>query len=314
MSNFRYAGGVTPEEDRFRIGELSRRTGLSEHVLRAWERRYGVLDPERSSGGFRLYSPDDERRVRQMQDALARGLSPAEAARTAVGAGEPVRGPLDLGEAVDRLADALEDYDATRAHDLLSELLATGEVDQVLRETVLPVLRRLGDRWEHGEVSVGQEHFASNLLRARLAGLMQEVPAPARTALLACPPGEQHDLPLLIHAVCLSRRGWRTVFLGADVPLPDLVGTAHSTQPDLVVVAATTPAHVGSVIGHLRLLARATTVALGGRGATVGAADRAGALLLTADPVTEAERLSELVAAPVPTPSATPGTGPTTEG
>lgn len=304
---------MSSEGDRFRIGELSRRTGLSEHVLRAWERRYGVLRPERSSGGFRLYSPADERRVRQMQDALGRGLSPAEAARTTTAAdGSGV--PTDHAAAGDRLIEALEHYDATLAHQVLDELLATGDVDGVLREVVVPVLRRLGDRWEHGEVSVGQEHFASNLLRARLAGLVQEVPLPARTVLLACPPGEQHDLPLLIHAVCLSRRGWRTVFLGADVPLPDLVTTAHSTQPDLVVVAATRSDHVEAVTGHLRLLSRATTVALGGRGATPGAAEEAGALLLTEDPVTEAERVTGLVATSETAAPTTQSTGPTTEG
>lgn len=68
-----------------RIGELSRRVGISDHTLRAWETRYGLLRPHRSSGGFRLYSADDERRVRRMSHLLGRGLSPAEAARVVLG-------------------------------------------------------------------------------------------------------------------------------------------------------------------------------------------------------------------------------------
>lgn len=304
---------MTSEDDRFRIGELSRRTGLSEHVLRAWERRYGVLHPERSAGGFRLYSPADERRVRQIQDALSRGLSPAEAARTTSPADDLAGGPADPAT-VRRLADALDAFDATTAHVCLDELLGVADVEPVLRDVVLPLLHDLGERWEAGEVTVTQEHFASNLVRSRLATLLLEVPAPAPTALLACPPGEQHDLPLLIHAVCLSRRGWRTVFLGADVPMPDLVATAHSTHPTVVVLAATVPDHITAVAQHLRLLARATTLALGGQGATRETADDAGALLLDGNPVTEAERLTRLVHEAPPTTGTTPAPAPSDEG
>ncbi len=281
------------DDQRLRIGELGRRVGLSEHVLRAWERRYGVLHPERSAGGFRLYTPADERRVRRMQRALDDGLAPAEAARTAL-AEVPAAGsadePVDLVQAAAELARALDRLDTAGAHAVLDGLLAGHGPEQVLARVVLPHLRGLGRRWESGAVDVAQEHFASNLLRARLVPLVEHHAA-GRIAVLACPPGELHDLPLLVLAVGLSRRGWRTVFLGADVPLPDLTRTVHAVQPELLVLAATDPVRFDPVVAGLRPLSAATTLAVAGAGASDRLAAAVGAVHLTEDPVTAAERI-----------------------
>ncbi len=285
---------MTGENDLLRIGELSRRVGLSEHVLRAWERRYDVLRPERTEGGFRLYSPADERRVRRMQDALGEGLSTAEAARRATAEVPVTPTPVTLDEGRERLVAALDDFDTTSAHAALDALLAGHDTDAVLGQVVLPYLHDLGRRWESGQVDVTQEHFASNLLRARLAALVQDA-ADGPTALLACPPGEQHDLPLLVLAVGLGRRGWRVVFLGADVPMSDLTHTAHSIHPGLVVLAATSESRLTAVADRVKELARATTVAVAGAGATPDLARTAGALVLTEDPVTAAGRLDDLI-------------------
>ena len=234
-----------------RIGELSRRLGVSDHVLRAWERRYGLLRPVRSPGGFRLYSEDDERRVRRMQAHLARGLSAAQAARTAIGeddasaagadtkAVERRTGPIDEPGA---LARAMDEMDEPAAQAALDRLLAGFTVETVLRDVVLPYLHAVGERWERGEAVVAQEHFASNLLRGRLANLARGWGnGRGPTALLACPPGEEHDLPLLAFGIVLHRNGWRISYLGANTPLEDLTRTAAELQPDLIVLAAVTP-------------------------------------------------------------------------
>jgi DNA-binding transcriptional MerR regulator len=159
-----------------RIGELSRRLGVSDHVLRAWERRYGLLRPVRSAGGFRLYSETDLERVRRMQDHLARGLSAAEAARAAIAEERaappaPDPGPGHLAEASRALATALDEFDEPAAQAVLDRLLSTLTVELVIREVLLPYLRELGERWRRGVVSVAQEHFASSVVRERLAGL-----------------------------------------------------------------------------------------------------------------------------------------------
>ncbi|HSO98511.1 MAG TPA: MerR family transcriptional regulator [Solirubrobacteraceae bacterium] len=169
------------ERGPVRIGELSRRVGVTPGVLRAWERRYGILSPTPTDGGFRLYGQDDERRVRRMLQHLEQGPSAAEAARLAR-ADPPAR--LDGGAETDdgsgaptaaalgeQLRHALDGFNDVGAHSVLDRLLGSYPLESVLRDAVLPYLHELGDRWAHAEASIAQEHFASALLRARLLAL-----------------------------------------------------------------------------------------------------------------------------------------------
>ena len=137
-----------------RIGELSRRVGVAPELLRAWESRYSLLEPSRSPGGFRLYSPDDEQRVRAMRANLDRGYSAAEAARLVLAAGpEPAVPRANAGDAeadARELQAALDDYDDARANHALDRMLAALSLDTVLR-AVLTYLHELGERWERGE-------------------------------------------------------------------------------------------------------------------------------------------------------------------
>ena len=284
-----------------RIGELSRRLGVSDHVLRAWESRYGLLKPVRSAGGFRLYSEADALRVRQMQAHLARGLSAAEAAQAALGED---RAGADLGRAVGpqraaaagelsgALRQGLDTFDEPAAQAVLDRLLSDLSLTTVLRDVVLPYLTELGERWASGTASVAQEHFASNLIRGRLAGLARGWGnGHGPRAVLACPPGELHDLALMIFGIVLNRNGWRIDYLGISTPVEELTRTVGARHPDLVVVAATLPENLAPHATQLTELAQLAPLALAGPGATPQIAAAAGALLLTGDPVTEAENI-----------------------
>jgi MerR family transcriptional regulator, light-induced transcriptional regulator len=282
-----------------RIGELSRRAGVSDHVLRAWERRYGLLRPVRTAGGFRLYSEADLDRVRRMQAYIAQGLSAAQAARAAID-GEPpggagAGGPAHhdgLTDAAATLAAALDEFDEPAAHAVIDRLLGTLTVETVLREVVLPYLRALGERWERGDVSVTQEHFASNVIRGRLAGLARGWGhGHGPRAILACVPGELHDIALLAFGIVLNRNGWRIEYLGANTPLDDLIRLVQAQRPDLTVLVATRPERFDGLTDDLVRLARVAPVALAGPGATPAVADAVGARLLTDDPVTAAEKM-----------------------
>jgi MerR family transcriptional regulator, light-induced transcriptional regulator len=297
-----------------RIGELSKRSGVSPELLRAWERRYGLLRPARSAGGLRLYSVADVERVRVMRRHLAEGLAAAEAAAMAMRAAtreeatgeEAAReaaareaatpGPAALSPAMMRehLADALDRFDEPRAQAILDRLLAAATVDLLLSEVVLPYLRELGDRWERGEASIAQEHFASGILRGRLLGLARGWGlgvGPA--AVLACLPGEQHDLGLIAFGLALRARGWRIVYLGPDTPIETIEETSRLLQPNLVVLHAATADRVTPAVEPLRALAARHRVALAGAGA--GAPESEGVLLLTGDPIAEAARVATLV-------------------
>src|SRR5271165_5844339 len=286
-----------------RIGELSRRAGVSDHVLRAWESRYGLLQPVRSAGGFRLYSEADALRVGRMQAHLARGLSAAEAARAVLGedsgAGAdpgragPHRAPPAAGELSSDLRQALDAFDEPAAQAVLDRLVSDLSLTAVLRDVVLPYLAELGERWERGTASVAQEHFASNLIRGRLAGLARGWGnGHGPRAVLACPPGELHDLALMVFGIVLHRSGWRIDYLGMNTPGEELTRTVDARHPDLVVVAATLPENLEPLAAQLTALAQRAPLALAGAGATPEIASAVGARLMTRNPVTEAEQTS----------------------
>jgi MerR family transcriptional regulator, light-induced transcriptional regulator len=279
-----------------RIGELSRRTGVTPELLRAWERRYGLLRPHRTDRGFRLYSEDDVRRVRAMRGHLATGVSAAQAASLAArpAAEAPPPTAADAGTDVDRALERLDDAAAQSAFD---ELLARHSLDRILRDVVMPYLRELGQRWAGGDVTVAQEHFASAFLRGRLLGLARGWDrGTGPRALLACAPGEQHELSLLVFGLALRGRGWRITYLGPDTPLESLGEAADRLRPDLLaVVAITSPALAGEV-DALRALAQRHPLALAGAAASTELARTAGARWLEGDPVTAADTLTSGVA------------------
>jgi DNA-binding transcriptional MerR regulator len=283
-----------------RIGALSERVGVSSALLRAWEQRYGLLQPTRSAGGFRLYSAADEARVRSMQRHLASGVSAAEAAQLALA--DPVGGVQDERELAARpqrwaseLKAALDRFDEPAAQAAFDRLLAAFRLQTVLRDVVVPYLSELGRRWERGEASVAQEHFASNLLRGRLLGLARGwAEATGPRAVLACAPGELHDLSLIVFGLALAARGWSITYLGADTPIATIEETLAGVDRPLVVVAAMTPERFHAVHDELTALARGFRLALAGAGATKQLASATGAsLLLDEDPVTSAERVSD---------------------
>jgi DNA-binding transcriptional MerR regulator len=288
-----------PPPPGLRIGELGRRLGVSEHVLRAWEQRYQLLRPARSAGGYRLYSAADERRGHRMQAHLAQGLAAAEAARAvlteeaglaAPGPGHGSREPGSLADAARVLEDCLNQFDEPAAQAALDGLLARHTVETVLREVILPYLRDLGERWANGTVTIASEHLASNLLRGWLAGYARGWgQGIGPRAVLACAPGELHDLPLLAFGIVLHRNGWRVEYLGADTPIGDVASVAAATSADLAVLAAALPGRLDPLTEALAELAAVVPLAIAGAGASPAIAAAAGARLLTRDPVTEAE-------------------------
>ena len=222
--------GESGAAHRLRIGELSRRTGVAVDTLRAWERRYGVLSPERSEGGYRLYTDADVVRVGAIQALIAEGLSAAEAAAQVRAQPPAAPAPMpsvEAGRLATRLREALERLDESNANAVLDEALAGLSLEFVIQTVIFPVLRDIGTEWESGRISIGKEHFATNLLRGRLLGLARGWGAGGGPwAVLACPPQERHDLGLICFGLALWRRGWRIALLGADSPIATIAETA----------------------------------------------------------------------------------------
>jgi MerR family transcriptional regulator, light-induced transcriptional regulator len=286
-----------PGPGYLRIGELAKRTGVSPELLRAWEQRYGLLQPTRTPGGFRLYSAADEARVQRMQTLVSSGLAAAQAARLVLSGGEPAPRTVSssatiLEDAAGNLTASLDRLDEQAANTALDRLFSAYTVETVLQEVVLPYLHRLGERWEAGEVSVAQEHFASNLLRARLLGLAQgwgQGQGPG--AILACVPGEQHELGLLAFGVALRRRGWRITYLGTDSPIGAVADIAPSLTPAVVVLLSLNPDNFLDHAREIKQLTKQIPVMIAGTGATPEVARHTQTHLLDQDPVSAAETI-----------------------
>jgi DNA-binding transcriptional MerR regulator len=275
-----------------RIGELSRRTGTGVPLLRAWETRYGLLNPRRSEGGFRLYSADDEARVLKMRHHIAQGVAAAEAARLVQQ--ELDSGPTSatVGRDLVALRSAFHGYDEAAAEAALNRLAATFGIEMFLSHVILPYLRELGDRWERGDVSIAEEHFTTGILRARMVDLTAELkPGTGPLVVLACPEAELHDLPLIALALALRARGGRVVVLGANMPVTGIAAAADRLEPDLVVVSATLREPASRSLRRLATLARRHRVVVAGAGFDEAMAARAGAEYLADDPVSAAQRI-----------------------
>jgi MerR family transcriptional regulator, light-induced transcriptional regulator len=279
-----------------RIGEISKRTGVSPELLRAWERRYDLLQPRRSSGGLRLYSDADVERVQLMRRHIASGLATAEAAALALrgGASESADRPA-LEAAHAELRAALDQFDEPEAQLVFDRLLGIATVDTLIGQVVIPYLQDLGARWARGEASIAQEHFASGIVRGRLLGMARGWGLGlGPLAVLACLPGEQHDLGLIAFGLVLRERGWRIVYLGTDAPIDTIAEVSARSQPDLVVLSAVSPERLALVRGRLGELAQHQRLAVGGGAAQDDEDSADGILRLSGDPVAEAARVTAL--------------------
>jgi DNA-binding transcriptional MerR regulator len=275
----------TPLEGLLRIGAFSQKLGVSESVLRAWETRYGLFEPVRTPGGYRLYSPADELRARRMLTHLGRGLAARESARLAL---------LDrpAPASVTRLLQALGEFDVRRAHAELDAVLASPDRAAAVTREVLPAFTAAAAEWMRSDLGPAQVQFASRLLEARLLALGEhwhEGSGPL--ALIGCGPGEQHTLGALALALGLQSRGWRVAYLGADTAIAAFAGAARSLVPERVVISFTVPWTIAHARQPLRNLVLDCGIVLAGRATGTAMARRLGAQWLPGDPLAVAEAL-----------------------
>lgn len=233
-------------EPRYNIRAVERLTGVPAPTLRSWERRYGFPTPARTTTARRLYSDEDVRAIRWVRDQTDRGLSAGQAIEWAQAGGvdqtraDPpalLPSPMVLIQAQ---IDAVHHYDEQAIEQALTTAFAHYPADHVLMEVIAPALIEVGDLWERGAIPVAAEHFYSNIIRRRLLSLLAAQPAitPRMTAALACLPGEQHELGLLMLALFLRWAGARVLYLGPDLPARDLVRLSQTRDIHAICLSA----------------------------------------------------------------------------
>jgi DNA-binding transcriptional MerR regulator len=242
----------------FNLKAVVRETGLKPDTIRAWERRYGVPKPRRTSGGHRLYSQRDIDLLKWMYARQHEGLSISRIVDLWKGLEAEGKDPLqvtshtlmrqtvqlgDVGELANLRQDWLQaclNFDEPRAERAVSQAFALFPVNSVVLDLLLRGLVEIGEGWYRGEVAVQQEHFASALAVRRLQMLIAASPAPTRAEriVLACPPGEQHTVSLHVINLFLRRQGWEVIDLGANVPLDRLESMVTNLRPQLMIASA----------------------------------------------------------------------------
>ena len=262
------------------IAALARRTGVAPDTLRKWEQRYQILRPTRTSGGPRRYSERDVARVEWLCERLAEGYRIGEAA-SLLGTADttPTRSPQDHLQAMLAAVDAGEPGQVGL---LVDQAFALHGVDATFDDILVPLLRTVGERWQHRELSIGDEHLVTEMVRSRLGHLLADAGEGGHgTAVLACAPGEQHELGLMMLAIRLRRDGWRVVYLGANTPAADAVAVAERQRARVLGISVTTPQNLAALDPAPK--ADGVTVLLGGAAASPAAAKRLGAVHLGAD-------------------------------
>jgi DNA-binding transcriptional MerR regulator len=263
----------------YNIKAVLRETGLNPATLRAWERRYGILKPQRSSGGQRLYSEQEITLLKWLLARQAEGLSISRAiqmwhnleeSRSQENQPQSPAGGVEgseLDEVRNQWIAACLAFNEPEAELATAKALAIATPEVVCTQVLQKGLAELGEGWYTGTVSAQQEHFASALVARRLNALFAVAPMPARPGrlLAACPPGEDHDLALLMLAFILRWRGWEVVYLGTNVPLEKLDATLRAISPDLVLSIAQTLPGAASLIELAEFTqARSIPLAYGG--------------------------------------------------
>lgn len=275
------------EGARYTIAAVSKLTGVGCHALRVWERRYGFPIPERSESGHRRYGADQVEIVRALAKLTAKGLSVSQAMTTLkvgrfVDAGpDPAVGELaadrdrplpvagsEKGGRVGEWVDHLMACRYPEADALFEEATGGSEPVRVLAEWVEPALVEVGERWFRRECQVFHERCATLYLRRKLSVLVDRAVnrnlAPSRLAVLACVQGERHTGGLLALSLVLETNGWRTINLGADLPVRELRDAIGAFRPDAVCLSFVLSRNINKRFDELDAV-RNVPIVVGGR-------------------------------------------------
>lgn len=291
-------------EGLYPIRTVSDLTGINPITLRAWERRYGLLEPVRKESGHRLYTQEHIDLINRVVGLLDRGMRIGQV-KAHIDAQEAAEEEHPEGNAwqryINHMVASVIKFDESGLEETYSEALSLYPVGTVTERLVSPLLRELGRRWSEGEGSVAEEHFFAFYLRNKLGARFHHRTRIAHgpKLLLACLPGDRHETGLLLFALAASESGYRTILLGADMPLQELVSAADKTQCEAIVLSGLVAPDRHTLEQGLPNLVKATGVPVfvGGKAST-GASDalrRAEIEVLGTDISQGMNRLSERV-------------------
>ena len=239
------------DEAKYRVGMVSKMTGLSTHTLRMWEKRYAAVLPKRTDAGGRLYTDADVERLRllhklvqgghsiggiaNLPDGDLRGMTAAAPATSIQTASQ------HLPELRERVLAAIERLRIREAEQMLTSAALSTEPSEFLKSVVAPILVEVGDRWERGELRMAHEHACSTLMRGLLFSLMRLYPAndAQRRVVVGTPAKEDHELGAMMVAMLAAMHGWSVLYLGPDLPAEEIAYAVNDVDADLLMLSVT---------------------------------------------------------------------------
>ena len=297
----------------YTIKQAAIRSGVSVPLIRAWERRYGVVSPQRTPSGYRLYDDDAIATLVRVRELTETGWSASEASR-AVLAGEieisppqpTASKPLTEEAAHERQAELIGRFiEAATAMDIaatgaaLDEIFAQGSFESIVDDLLMPALVELGRAWSDGDLDVAAEHAASAAVHRRLSALYEAAAAMGDPAVVVgLPPGARHELGALAFSVAVRRQGVGVLYLGPDVPVASWVRVIEQQPARVATIAIIQAADRDAaldVADALRSVGDSPVLAVGGKNARWEGAQEAGMVVLP-DRINEAAAVAARLA------------------
>ena len=230
----------------YSIKAVSQATGLTVETLRAWERRYGIVVPQRDDTGRRVYAAEDVLRLRRLREATDRGHPIGRLAQlTDEGLAVLLEESSDQRTAaasnafVERILESAQKFRAAECEQALTLAIASLPPQQLIAEVLTPLLREVGDRWHRGEFAIAQERLVSASVRRHIGLVLDTYDRGARGVpiVFATLPGERHELGLLMSALMCSSRGFRSHYLGPDLPPGEIARFARAVGAPVVALS-----------------------------------------------------------------------------
>lgn len=279
------------EEHSYTIKAVARRTGLSTHVIRAWEKRYRAIKPSRTSTNRRLYSEKEVQRLELLRratlaghsigtvanlatDRLAELVSTSEKAQTIVGSPDEKSGDLTTSERVSACIDAITHLDSARLNNLLMDSSLAFSQPTVIDQVIVPLILKIGDLWRDGALRIVHEHLASSVLRTFLVNMRTgiDIPVTAPRMVVTTPSGQLHELGALIVSAVAAAEGWQVTYLGPNLPAEEIGAAVEHNHARVLALSIVYPAEDIRLVQELtklgRYIKKGTSIIVGGRAAS----------------------------------------------
>ena len=249
---------------KYSIKELERLSGIKAHTIRIWEKRYNIIEPERTNSNIRYYSDDDLKKIINISVLNSHGLKISKIVD--LSPDELIKQVEFLSETknkshipIEQLTVAMLDLDEEHFEEILSKYVKKYGFEKTVIEIIYPFLEKIGILWQTGGITPAHEHFITNLIRQKLISSIATLPIPHKTshrAILFLPEGEMHELGLLFLHYITRHKGFRTYYLGQSLPHEDLKKVYETHRPQIIITSLTTTPAPNLLENYLKTLSK----------------------------------------------------------